>query len=65
MMKANGKRYKPEQIIYALKQVEGDRKIAEVYREMGVSEQTYYRWKRQYAGMSFSTWIMTHFTSVS
>ena len=50
-MKKNGKRYKEEQIIYVLKQVEGGRKIAEVCRELGVTEQTYHRWKRQYSGM--------------
>ena len=53
-MKKNGKRYSQEQIIYALRQVEGGRKIAEVCRELGVSEQTYHRWKRQYAGMGVS-----------
>lgn len=31
-MKRNAKRYKEEQIIYALRQVEGGRKIAEVIR---------------------------------
>lgn len=50
-MKSKGKRYKEEQIIYALRQVEGGRKIAEVCRELGVSEQTYHRWKKQYTGM--------------
>ena len=50
----NGKRYKEEQIIYALRQVEGGRKIAEVCCELGVNEQTYHRWKKQYAGMGVS-----------
>ena len=50
-MKKNGKRYRDEQIIYALREVQGGRKIAEVCRELGVSEQTYHRWKRKYAGM--------------
>jgi len=53
-MKKHGKRYREEQIIYALRQVEGGRKIAEVCREMGVSEQTYHRWKKQYEGMGVS-----------
>lgn len=53
-MKKNGKRFSQEQIVYALRQVEGGRKIAEVCRELGVSEQTYHRWKRQYAGMGVS-----------
>ena len=50
-MRKNGKRYKEEQIIYALRQVEGGRRIADVCRELGVTEQTYHRWKRRYAGM--------------
>ncbi len=53
-MKNKGKRYNKEQIIYALRQVEGGRRIAEVCRELGVSEQTYHRWKGKYAGMGMS-----------
>ena len=53
-MKRNGKRYKEEQIIYALRQVDGGRRIADVCREMGVAEQTYHRWKKKYAGMGVS-----------
>ena len=53
-MKSKGKRYNIEQIIYALRQVEGGRRIAEVCRELGVSEQTYHRWKGKYAGMGIS-----------
>ncbi len=52
--KGKGKRYNKEQIIYALRQVEGGRRIAEVCREIGVSEQTYHRWKGKYAGMGIS-----------
>jgi putative transposase len=50
-MRKKGKRYSEEQIIYALRQTEGGRWVAEVCRELGVTEQTYHRWKRQYAGM--------------
>ena len=50
-MRKNGKRLKEEQIIYGLRQVEGGRRIAEVCREIGVTEQTYHRWKKKYAGM--------------
>ena len=53
-MKSKGQRYNKEQIIYALRQVEGGRRIAEVCRELGVSEQTYHRWKGKYAGMGIS-----------
>ncbi len=40
-----------EQIAFALRQAETGTPIAEVVRKMGVSEQTFYRWKKQYAGM--------------
>jgi len=40
-----------EQIVYALRQVEAGTKIGEVCRQLGVSEQTYFRWKKQYAGL--------------
>jgi len=40
-----------EQIAFALKQAETGTTIAEVCRKMGVSEQTFYRWKKKYAGM--------------
>ena len=53
-MKSKGKRYNKEQIIYALRQVDGGRRIAEVCRELGVSEQTYHRWKGKYAGLGIS-----------
>ena len=44
-------RYTEEQIAYALKQAERGTPVAEVVRKMGVSEPTFYRWKKQYAGM--------------
>ena len=53
-MKKNGNRYREEQIIYALRQVDGGRRIAEVCRELGVAEQTYHRWKKRYAEMGVS-----------
>lgn len=39
-----------EQIAYALRQVESGTPVVEVCRKLGVSEQTLYRWKRQFAG---------------
>ena len=45
------KRYSDEQIVYALRQVEGGEKTSEVCRKLGVSEQTFYNWKRKYAGV--------------
>ncbi len=37
-----------EEIIQALHQVEGCEKVTEVCRRLGVSEQTFYRWKKQF-----------------
>jgi putative transposase len=44
-------RFTEEQIAYALRQAETGTSVAEVIRKMGISEQTFYRWKKQYAGM--------------
>ncbi len=40
-----------EQIAYALRQAETGTAVTEVCRAMGISEQTYYRWKKQYGGL--------------
>ena len=45
------KRYTEEQIAFALRQAESGTPVAEVTRKMGISEQTFYRWKKKYAGM--------------
>ena len=45
------KRFSIEQIVAALKQAELGMPVADVIRQVGISEQTFYRWKRQYAGM--------------
>jgi len=44
-------RYTEEQIAYALKQAETGTPVAEVLRRMGISEQTFYRWKKPYGGL--------------
>ena len=45
------KRYTEEQIVYALKQAELGEVAAEICRKMGVSEATFYNWKKRYKGM--------------
>ena len=45
------KRFSVEQIVAVLKQVELGMPVANVIRQVGISEQTFYRWKKQYAGM--------------
>jgi putative transposase len=39
-------RFTEEQIAYALHQAETGTSVAEVIRKMGISEQTFYRWKK-------------------
>jgi transposase InsO family protein len=41
-----------EQIVFALRQAESGAPIAGVCRKMGIVEQTFYRWKKRYIGMS-------------
>jgi putative transposase len=43
-----------EQIAYALRQVELGTPVTEVCRKLGVTEQTFYRWKRRVAGMGIA-----------
>ena len=45
------KQYSVEQIVAALKQAELGMPVADLIRQLGISEQTYYRWKKQYAGL--------------
>jgi putative transposase len=48
------KRFSEEQIAYALRQAETGVRVAEVLRKMGISEQTFYRWKKKYGGLGIS-----------
>ena len=43
-----------EQIAFALRQAEAGTRVAEVCRKMGISEQTYFRWKKKYGGLGVS-----------
>jgi putative transposase len=45
------KRFSVEQIVAVLKQAELGMPVADIIRRVGISEQTFYRWKKQYAGM--------------
>lgn len=44
-------RFPEQQITFALRQAEGGGSVREVCRKMGISEQTFYRWKKKFAGM--------------
>ena len=43
-----------EQIAYALRQAETGTPVADICRKLGVSEQTFYRWKKKFAGMGIA-----------
>ncbi len=45
------KRFSVEQIVAVLKQAELGLPVVDLVRQVGISEQTFYRWKRQYAGL--------------
>ena len=45
------KRYSDEQIAFALRQAESGTTVDKICRELGVLEPTFYRWKKQFAGM--------------
>jgi putative transposase len=45
------KRYSVEQIVAILKQAEVGVPVAELIRQAGISEQTFYRWKKHYVGL--------------
>ncbi len=59
------KRFSVEQIVAVLKQAELGMAVADLIRQVGISEQTFYRWKKLYSGMqsvsamvrNFSRWI--------
>ena len=46
------KRYKPEEIVAKLRQVDVQgRQVADAVRSIGVTEVTYYRWRSEYGGL--------------
>jgi putative transposase len=45
------KGYTEEQIIAALQQSEAGAKRGELWRKLGISQATFYNWKKQYAGL--------------
>jgi putative transposase len=45
------KNFTNEQMIYTLRQAEAGTSVAEVCRKMGITEQTFYRWKKKFGGM--------------
>ena len=48
------KSFTQEQIVATLRLVESGTSIAETCRKLGITEQTYYRWKKKFAGMGMT-----------
>ena len=47
-------RFTEEQITFALRQVDSGAPVADVCRQLGVSEATFYNWKRKYGNLGVS-----------
>jgi putative transposase len=43
-----------EKIVAVLRQVEAGERVADICRKVGISEGTYYMWKKRYAGLGIS-----------
>jgi putative transposase len=55
-MAATGKRYKAEQIVNHLREIDvmtaNGKAVPEACKRIGISEQTYYRWRKIYGGLN-------------
>ena len=49
-----GKRFSEEQIIRILGEHETGRKVTDICREYGIVQNTFYRWKNKFGGMTLS-----------
>lgn len=47
-------KFTEQQIVFALKQAESGTRVDEICRKMGVSQATYYNWKKKYAGLGIT-----------
>jgi putative transposase len=44
-------RFTEQQIAFALRQAEEGTSVSEICRKMGISDNTFYNWKKKYAGL--------------
>jgi len=47
-------KFSEEQIAFALRQAESGTAVSEVCRKMGISDATFFNWKKKYAGLGVS-----------
>lgn len=47
-------KFTPEQILQALRQAESGTTVGDICQKLSVAEATFYRWKKQYAGLDMS-----------
>ncbi len=47
-------KFSESQIVFAIKQAETGTRVSEVCRKMGISEATFYNWKKKYGGLGVS-----------
>ena len=47
-------KFTEEQIAFALRQAQAGTRVEEVCRKFGISQATFYNWKRKYAGLGVS-----------
>ena len=54
MPKGKGKRHTAEQIVAILREVEGGKTVPQICSTYNISQQTFYRWRKQYGSMDLS-----------
>lgn len=54
MPKGKGKRHTAEQVVAILRESAGGKTITQICSAYNISEQTFYRWRKQYGGMDVS-----------
>ena len=47
-------KFTEEQILQALRQAEGGTPVVDICRKLGITETTFYRWRRRFAGLDVS-----------
>ena len=48
------KRFSPEQVARVLKEFEGGKSVPELLKEYGISQATFYKWRKRYGGLEAS-----------